>query len=341
MRRFFCTVILLILIACPAIAAHPALAQIYSEADVAGDAVRLRNAVHKLYALGIKPVLTPGEIRALGDFEFDFPLSKDGDDILDFSATTDGRYLQMPVMSLKALEDLATAYAWLTENRKSLGTIDLYFAMLRYRDPSAFAGGRHPKPLDALGVPADAYKTSKTVDDISLRLRNEAFAFIMAHELGHIRFRHRPVNELTARQARADEVEADRFALDIFARTGTGVLGPILYFQAQVYRLVHRHEYASDAQWRDYVKSAMTHPVSLERIKEMIGFIEGPLIRARPGEVRFWRQTATMLQGIAHTLEDIDLGRCIVRVAKAADPAILKPRAGAEAAEIMRRCRGL
>jgi hypothetical protein len=321
--------------------ANPASAQIYSEADLRGDAARLRSAVHRIYSIGIKPSLSEEEERALGDFEFNFPMPKAGDDILNFESTTDGRFVVMPLMSLKALEDLTTAYAWLNVNRMSLSTIDLYFAMLRYRDPSAFPGGKHPRVLEALGVPKDAYKTSKKVDDLSLRLRNEAFAFIIAHELGHIRFHHRPVEEISAEQAQADEIEADRFALDIFGRTSTGVLGPILYFQAQAYRLVHRHEFDSDEQWQDYVKSEMTHPVSTRRIKQMAAFIEGPLIRSRPTEAAIWRDVARLLNGITPTLEDIELGRCIVQVARTADPAVLKPRRGLEADEIMKRCRGI
>src|SRR4029453_7373226 len=38
----------------------------------------------------------------------------------------------MPILSLKVVEDMATAYAWLYQNGMSLGTIDLYFAMLRH-----------------------------------------------------------------------------------------------------------------------------------------------------------------------------------------------------------------
>ncbi len=313
-------------------------AQIYSKADLDPDAVRLRNAVIKIYEIGLKPSLTSEEKDALGDFSFNFPMPRKGDELLNFAATTDGRFLVMPVMSLRALEDLTTAYAWLYHNKYSLSTIDLYFAMLRYRDPKDFPGGKFPKIMDALGVPKDAYKTSKKVDELSLSLRNEAFAFIIAHELGHIRFRHNPIKDITPKQAQDDESESDRFALELFKRTGTPALGPMLFFQAQVYALLHRHEFRTDDEWLKYVTLRMTHPLSVERIKAMADFIEGPLLKSRPKETGLWLDIAGKFRQMTRIMEDVELARCIVKVAKEADPAILKPRRGVEAAEMMKRC---
>ena len=315
-----------------------ASAQIYSKADLDAEAVRLRNAVIKIYEIGLKPSLTPEEKSALGDFQFNFPMPRRSDGLLNFAATTDGRYLIMPLMSLKALEDLTTAYAWLYHNKYSLSTIDLYFAMLRYRDPKDFPGGHFPKIMDALGVPKDAYKTSKKVDELSLSLRNEAFAFIIAHELGHIRFRHKPIKDISAKQAQADESESDRFALELFKRTGTPALGPMLFFQAQVYALLHRHEFRTDDEWLKHVSLRMTHPLSVERIKAMADFIEGPLIQSRPKETGLWLDIAGKFREMTRIMEDVELARCIVKVAKNADPSILKPRRGVEAAEMMKRC---
>ncbi len=315
------------------------IAQIYSEADLKPDAVRLRNAAIKIYELGLKPSLTAEEKKAIGDFSFNFPMPRKGDELLNFAATTDGRFLIMPVMSLRALEDMATAYAWLYHNKMSLSTIDLYYAMLRYRGADVFPGGQLPKILDALGIPADAYKTSKAVDELSLRLRNDAFAFVIAHELGHIRYRHKPVSAISAQQARADESESDRFALDLLGRTGTAPLGAALFFQAQIYSLLHRHEFRSDDDWQKYVTLRMTHPLSVDRIKSMADYIEGPFLRARPTEIGLWLDIAARLRQMTGIMEDLDLARCVVMVAREADPAILKPRRGVESEEMLKRCR--
>ncbi|NJM35673.1 MAG: hypothetical protein HC850_14335 [Rhodomicrobium sp.] len=241
-------------------------------------------------------------------------------------------------MSLKALEDLTTAYAWLYHQKMSLSTIDLYFTMLRHREPKDFPGGKHPPILKALGVPDNALKNPK-IDELSLSLRNEAFAFIIAHELGHIRFRHKPLSDITPEEAQKDETQSDQFALDVLARTGTPPLGAVLFFQAQIYSLKHRAEFNSDEAFRKYVTLTMTHPLSIERIKAMTAYIQGPLARSRPKETAVWQGIAMQLGQIAAIMEDVELARCVIKVAKEADVSILQPRKAVEAAEMMRLCR--
>lgn len=314
-------------------------AQIYSRTELQTEAVRLRNAVFRIYSIGIKPSLTEEEIRAVGDFEFRFPLPDPDAPLMDFAATTDGQAMIMPLMSLKALEDLTTAYAWLYHNDYSLSTIDLYFTMLRYRDPSDFPGGRFPRILEALGVPPDAYKTDKRVDELSLSLRNEAFAFIIAHELGHIRHAHKPLDQISAQQAQADEAQSDAFALDIFLRTKTPPLGPVLFFQAQVYNLLHPVEFGRTERERSSALLQMTHPLTLERIEKMSAFIEGPFTRARPEEAALWADIGSKLRAIIPIMQDEELAACVIKVARKASPDLLKPRRGVEAGTMLSSCR--
>ncbi len=335
--RYYAALIIVAVIGLPG-TPSAAEAEIYSQAELRKDEVRLRNAVFRIYSIGLEPSLTGAERDAIGDVDFRFPYPEEKDVLLNFAATTDGRFLLMPLLSLKALEDLTIAYAWLYHRGLSLSTIDLYFTMLRYHDPKDFPGGKFPPILKALGVPADALKDPK-VDDLSLRLRNEAFAFVIAHELGHIRFRHRPLDEITAEQAQHDEADADRFGLDLLGRTGTPALGAVLFFQAQIYGLLHHSEFRSEREWRDYVKSKMTHPLSVERIKAMAAYMVGPLARSRPAEAAIWTGIAGQLLQAVAIMEDDDLARCVVRVAKAADPSILKPREGVESAQMLARCR--
>jgi hypothetical protein len=243
-------------------------------------------------------------------------------------------------MSLKALEDMATAYAWLYHNDYSLSTIDLYFTMLRHRSPADFPGGKFPQILEALGVPPDAYKTDKRVDELSLSLRNEAFAFIIAHELGHIRYAHKPLDQISAQQAQADETQSDAFALDIFLRTKTPPLGAVLFFQAQVYNLLHQDDLGATERERSSALLQMTHPMTTERIRKMSDFIAGPLTRARPDEAGLWSNVAAKLRAIIPVMEDEALAACLVKVAKEASPDILKPRRGVEADAMQTSCRG-
>lgn len=335
-RRYAYLLLLLLSVfaALPAVAAP----DIYSRAELETEAVRLRNAVIRIYEIGLKASLTAEEKRAIGDFEFIFPSPKDGGHGSDFAATTDGRFLIMPLAALKGLEDLATAFAWRYEQRQLLSAIDLYFTMLRFRDRKDFPGGKYPTIMDALSVPKDAYRIDKKVDDLSLRLRNGALAFIIAHELGHIRFKHKPVAQIGALQSQRDETEADRFALDLFARTKTAALGAVVFFQSQIYSLPHRHEYPSEDDWRKHVASVMTHPLSVDRIRAMADHMEGPLARSISNETVHWREMGALTRGLVNIMMDDELARCVVRLAKDADPAILRPRGGAEGAGLTMGC---
>lgn len=312
---------------------------LYSDAELAQDAERLEARMRQLYEIGVLPFLTPAEKTALADAELFFPLPEEGDFALDFYAfREDGKhYAAMPILSLKMLEDLSVAYAWIYSQKLSFGTIDLYFAMLQRPDASAFPGGRYPAIMPALGVPADAYK-HPPVDDLSLRFRNEAFAFALMHELGHIVLGHKEYFEVTPEQAQADEAAADRFALDLMGRSGTPALGVALMFQAQAYSLPHRGQFASEKEWLDHQHERATHPVTTERVKALAAFASGPLAAARPQEAETWRYVGQQLLSVAKVLEDEELQLCMAKVAEKADMAALKPRTEPSAQLLAEAC---
>ena len=318
----------LALLAFPAGACRAAeLAAMYPSATLAADAERLQTAVRKIYDLGLKPTLTPAERERLGTVIFHFPLPEAGDDPLNFYAYrgADSRaHVVMPVLSLKALEDMTTAYAWVQVKGYRHSTIDLYYAMLRHRPAANFPGGNYPDVLTALAIPAKAYE-EPGVDTLSLSLRNEAIAFILAHELGHVLFAHKGYGQITKAQARADEEQSDRFALDVLARSATPPLGAVLYFQAQVYRFRHRGEFADAAAWDDYLMTVATHPMTVSRLDAMAAHIAGPLARARGSERAVWAGIGAQLAKVAQLLRDADLQQCIARIAAKAPLSVLKP----------------
>ena len=139
-----------------------------------------------------------------------------------------------PVPSLKFIEDLSVAYAWRHVNGHSLEPIDEYLAMLKYRRPQDFPGARVPDPLTALGVPARIWEQDKRVDELSLRFRNTAWAFILSHELGHLRWQHPGNKQVPPKVSQRNEVEADAFAVKLLSRSDTIPMGMILWFQASV-----------------------------------------------------------------------------------------------------------
>jgi len=311
----------------------------YPRAEIEKAAPRLSAAVTKIYDLGVKPYLTPDERSKVGDIELRFPLPSPSDEVLNFYADDAGgqHIVVMPVLSLKVVEDMATAYAWLYQNGMSLGTIDLYFSILRHKRKGDLPGGKYPPLLATLGIPANALDDQR-IDKLSLSFRNQALAFVLVHELGHILYKHKGYDGITKAQARADEVQSDRFALNMLARTQTAPLGAILFFQAQVYSHPHRGEFPDRQAWQKYLLTTSTHPLTVDRIAAMADYIEGPLARGRVKETAVWQSIAVKLRAIIRNMEDEPLQRCTARVAAVADLSILKPRSDIPRQEFGRIC---
>lgn len=288
---------------------------------------RLKRAVEQIYRRGIAPALTPRERARLGTVVFRFPPPQPDSSPLNFYAyPSQGRAIVvMPVLSLKQLEDLMTAYAWLQKAGKNHASIDLYYAVLRRRPKQDFPGQQYPDILSALGVPKTANEDDRQVDSTSLSLRNEAIAFVLAHEFGHIFYRHKAYSEVTTARARADEIEADRFALDLLVRTNTPPMGAVLFFQAQAYAMPHRGEYRTEQEWRRFLRKFSTHPLSTERIALLAGVIRTAFAARRPREAETWRWIAGATLQINAVLEDVDIQRCMAKVAGSVPLTDLKP----------------
>ncbi len=316
--------------------------KMYSDEEILKDWPRLKKAVNGIYTKGFQPFFKPDESQSLRDVEIRFPLPQQGDDLLNFYAFFDqGRpVVAMPVLSLKVMEDVTTAFAWLYQNKFDVSKIEIYFTMTRYRPHKKFPGGRVPAILKALGIPKNALK-DPAVDRLSLSLRNEAFAFILAHELGHIHFRHKGYDKITKEQARADEIQSDKFALDLFHRTGTPPLGPFLFFQSQVYRMPHRAEYKSETEWRSYLRKVSTHPLSTERLQSLSDYAFHLANRRAASERAIWQQTGRLVGKFAKFLKDLPMQRCMVRVAREAPISILKPERAIDVDAALRYCRGV
>ena len=313
----------------------------YPLAELKRDGERLGGRVRQLFDV-IKPMLTKTEREKLGDVVLYFPEPRKGDYVLNFYAVSEGgrAVVVMPMLSLKVLEDLATAYAWLYANGYSLSTVDLYFAMLQHRDKDDFPGGEYPPLLQALGIPDDAWNDPR-VDKLSLAFRNEAFAFILLHELGHVLFEHKSYDEITREQARRDETQSDHFALDVLGRSGTPPLGAVMFFQAQFYSLPTRGEFATPGDWQDYIQQRATHPLTEERLRELSRYISGRLAQNRPSEFAIWRFIGLALDRIVLTLRDVDLQKCVIRVAKEAPLDILRPRRRTAGDAMRQYCAGI
>jgi len=205
---------------------------LYPTRDLTRETAHLERAVNGIFKRGLEPHLTRDEARALSVVRFEFPLPGPDDPYLNFYAGhVNGRpTVILPLQSLKLVEALTIAFAWSYHTGRNFGPLNIYFAMVQRKALDDFGSPDRRDMLNVLGVPGRIWETNKAIDRLSLSLRNEAFAFVLAHELGHLRYRHGSVAARGTPGARADEIQSDAFALDLLARTGTPPMGAIHFF---------------------------------------------------------------------------------------------------------------
>jgi Peptidase U49 len=211
----------------------------------------------------------------------------------------------MPVLSLKFLDDLCTAYAWLQINGYGIETISEYTAMLAYKD---FPQGRYPPPLRALQIPPNALQDTK-VDELALGHFVTARTFILLHELGHVYYQHRWD---TLEQSRTNEEQADRFAAQVMDRTPLPPLGMLVFFMADAHWSSFPVTY-SENEWREQLRKERTHPLTGQRLHTLATQLRD-------------RDLAGTLDQLAKLLDDPETQASIVASAKASDESILRPR---------------
>ena len=300
----------------------------YDSAKVARERARLESRVNEIYVKAFRPNLTADEQRALSGLRVEAPLG--GDPVLGYYSESKSRIVTMPAISLLFFEDLCTAYAWLQVRGYRLETVEEYVTMLKYKNVRAL-GGRYPPPLEALGIPADATSDPR-VNDLSLRFRNSGYAFILGHELGHIRYQHAGYDGVSVADSQAHEVQADQFGLDLMRRTSTIPMGAMLFFQTAVYYFENRADFPSDATWRAYLAKRATHPLSTDRLQMLSKAVSASaddFARGQPNRasaIETVRFIGDGLSAFAAFLSDPVLQRAMRTKAEQSSLASLRPR---------------
>jgi hypothetical protein len=255
---------------------------------------RYKISTKKIIDQVIAPALLSDERRAIGSVQLAYPMP--GED--PYAGTAFGYYsaseagvgkVVLPVLSLKFLDDLCVVYAWLQVHGYSLETISDYIAMLRYNSDLHTL----PPVLRTLGIPADAL-SEKEVDELALGHFVTARAFILAHELGHLRFHHHG-------SSIPNEIQADAFAVDVLERARLPPLGIMVFFMA-------------DAQMADYPpRPDATHPLSADRLRALALRLSD-------------RTLAAKIDTLASSLADPEVQASFIAVGKATHPGDLLPR---------------
>jgi hypothetical protein len=297
---------------------------IYDAHKLQSERPRLETRTKELWHAIYEKLLSDKEKIALKEAQLRFrPISSDGSD-LNFISDSQMRIVELPIHSLLLLEDTCTAYAWLQRNNYSAITINEYASMLKYRRSRTFPGGEIPPPLKALGIPDDAL-SDQEVSTMSLRFRNSAFAFVLAHEMGHILYQHRGNRAVAPDVSQAHEREADEFALEVLKRDHQIPMGAILFFQMTAFiASPQRFDYRTAEEWEKAMQDA-THPVTSDRVS---GIAE--LLRKKSAEYggnrELARDVAEKLATIAREMDDKDWQLYFQRIGERAPITALAPR---------------
>ncbi|HJT13422.1 MAG TPA: M48 family metalloprotease [Dongiaceae bacterium] len=278
----------------------------------------------------IFPRLSAEESRRLAGVRIEVPLRVQDQEPFAYYTTGTPWVVTMSAASLKFFDDFCVAIAWLQTNGYGIETASDYVSMLKYRTPGA-VGGRYPLPLDALQIPGNALD-NRRVDTIANQIFNEAIFFVLAHELGHVLYRHPGYGPgVTRAEARANEAEADAFALDMIQRVEAEPTSMAFWFLMTGHMADGRGDFASDAEYEEFLAES-THPLTGDRIAALADrlmaaaeeFARNETDQAASLTRIQW--TADQLQQVAGILGDPEIQALIANRGRSMTPAMLAPR---------------
>lgn len=299
---------------------NPAAA-IYDRAELEPLQPRYQRGWLGNYTDVFRPVMTNEERTRLDNVQFRVELSLPSQEPFGFAAA--GDTVLVSTASLKFLDDLSVATAWLDLSGFTTQTVSDYLLMLRYWGRNQGAA-RPPRPLEALCIP-DTALNDRRIEQRALRLFDGTAAFALLHEYGHA-FRHHPGNlGVPAEVSRANEEAADQFGLDLLARVNEAPLGLSLLFLAMSQFYENRADFATEAEYHQALASR-THPVSPERLQRVARHIAGSG-RGFTGNSRATALKVSLdISQLAVQLADLDVQRLAARIGRTVTPADLAPR---------------
>jgi hypothetical protein len=278
----------------------------------------------------IFPRLSEDERQRLAGVRIDVPLRVQGQEPFAYYTTGTPWVVTISAASLKFFDDFCVAIAWLQANGYSIETASDYVSMLKYRTPGAI-GGRYPLPLDALRIPGNALDDQR-VNNIATRIFDEAIFFVLAHELGHALHRHPGYGPgVTRAEARANEADADAFALDMMQRAEAEPTSMAFWFLMAGHMADGRGDFPSDAEYEKFLAES-THPLTGDRIAALADrlvaaadeFARNENDRAASLSRINW--TADQLNQVADILGDPEIQALISNRGRSMTPAMLGPR---------------
>ncbi len=181
-----------------------------------------------------------------------------------YSPTPDGRVskIHISLATLRFWRDICLAYAWLETNGYGIETVSMYMSMMKYRMmvDGQNPRGQYTRPLEALRIPKNAFDDTR-VGNLYDKLFNSSIYFILAHELGHVRYRH---NATSYSQSRRNEAQADEFALELMRRVNIPPMGMAFFFTAYAHFVKNQSDFNKIEDYQKYLMSD-THPLEGSR----------------------------------------------------------------------------
>lgn len=308
------------LVTCP----PAALAQMYTEDEIAADRARLAGRITEMHRLLTRPQYLPADAQMLSRVAIQTPDTAPDGDPMGFYAA--GGKVVMPVAGLKFIEDLTMAYAWRYRQQRTLEPLDEYLAMLRWKPESEWPAATWLDPLEAFGVPPGAWESDASLAELGTSLRNEAWAFVLAHELAHVLYAH-PGNSAPPATSQANEAQADAFAMALMESTDTLPLGAFLYFQATVAFYTSRADFPSDNAYARWQREQATHPVNAQRLMAIAQQLQLWARREADEDRRaVLFDIGDKMEQFANGMEDPAMQQLVVRRAVYGDPLDLQER---------------
>lgn len=261
----------------------------YSEADLQRVRDRSIPSIQKVFVQDIIGNMPRADRARAAQIRLAFPVAGDGP--LSFFAEPGTQTISMPLTSIRFMDDMSTLFAWFESKGCQPEYLQSYlWALLREGRPL-------PSPLVAFAVDRDVAFADTYTYELSGKIVSSAIQFILAHEVGHLMLDHRL--DVDAAGSQRQETEADRYALEHFARLGGSPMGVFWYYLA--------------AWWLDPVSSgrgASSHPVSPERITALgdrllanpMDFAHAEADPAKEAEIV--RQLGGMVKGLADMIDD-------------------------------------
>lgn len=301
---------------------------LYDRATLEKWQASFRDDITLMFQGDILPALTPEEKSVLAGVKLDFPQVGNGRGVFDFYAGD--RTITLSIVSLRFFADLALAYSWLNANGYNTETVQQYVGMIHYQPRTAFVGGAYPRPLDALGIPANVRDDPRVMKNFSELFSTTVF-FLIGHELGHLRHGHRGYAGVSGLDARKHEAEADAFAVELMRRKRVVPAGPLFWFSSAAVIEPHRIDFASEQAWERYFLG-QTHPLSAARIDALTKQFEAAapdFAKSQPDPQRGLQQMLKLITNfrtVSTMLSDEGVHRLFRRQSETSEPRMLAPR---------------